>query len=72
LPSELAQAHAVHRLDARLVGPHRGQRRAGADQVAGGDEQQVLVFLAPGASAPLSASMPPARMVSLLPVAAGV
>ncbi len=43
-----AQAEQVHRFDARLVGPHRGQRRAGADQVARADEQQVLVFLAPG------------------------
>ena len=40
------QAHHRQRLDRRLVMEHRRQKRAGADQVAGRDEDRVLVSLA--------------------------
>src|SRR5471030_1514730 len=41
------QAEAVHRAYRRLVGPHRRYRRTAADQIAGADQQQLRVFLAP-------------------------
>ena len=40
------QAHHRQRLDRRLVMEHRRQKRAGADQVAGRDEDRVPVSLA--------------------------
>ena len=40
------QPHHRQRLDGRLVMEHRRQERAGADQIAGGDEDRVLVSLA--------------------------
>ena len=40
------QAHHRQRLDRRLVMEHGGQKRAGADQVAGRDEDRVAVSLA--------------------------
>ena len=40
------QPHQRERLDGGLVVEHRRQQRAGADQVAGGDEDRVLVAFA--------------------------
>ena len=40
------QAHHRQRFDRRLVMEHRRQKRAGADQVTGRDEDRVLVSLA--------------------------
>ena len=40
------QPHHRQRLDGRLVMEHRRQERAGADQIAGGDEDRVLVPVA--------------------------
>ena len=40
------EPHHRQRLDGGLVVEHRRQKRAGADQVAGGDEDRVLVALA--------------------------
>ena len=40
------EPHLVERFDGGLVVEHRRQKRAGADQVAGGDEDRVLVSLA--------------------------
>jgi hypothetical protein len=42
-----AQAEQVHRADSRLVGPHRRDGGTGADQIAGADQQQLRILLAP-------------------------
>ena len=66
------QPHHRQRFDGRLVMEHRRQERAGADQVAGGDEDRVLVALAKLPTSVAMCSAPPAATVIFLRLVLGI